>query len=114
MEAEAAKPATADTVNGLRKSEQLSRRLICRDSETSYRKQGHAPGIVATIRKGNRNAVVVSVKEGGQHPLLDIRQHEPDGLQVLQPTRSGISNIDKVMARELVTALLRFIAGCRT
>lgn len=114
MEAEAAKPATADTVNGLWKSEQLGRRLICRDSETSYRKQGQPPGIVATIRKGNRNAVVVSVKERDGKPLLDIRQHEPDGLQVLQPTRSGISNIDKMMARELVTTLLRFIAGCRT
>ncbi|SHN86931.1 hypothetical protein [Bradyrhizobium erythrophlei] len=114
MDAEAAKPATADTVNGLRKSEQLGSRLICRNSETSSRKQDKPPGIVATIRKGNRNAVVVSVKEDGQHPLLDIRQHEPNGLQELKPTRSGISNIDKVMARELVTALLKFVAGCRT
>ena len=114
MEAEAAKPATADTVNGLRKSEQLGRRLNRRDSETSSQMQGQPPGVIATIRKGNRNAVVISIKERDRQPLLDIRQHEPDGLQVLQPTRSGISNIDKVMARELVTALLHFIAGCRT
>lgn len=69
---------------------------------------------IATIRKGNRKAIVLSVKTGDGKPLLDIRQHEPDGLQVLQPTRSGISNIDKVMARELVTALLHFITECRT
>ena len=82
-----AKPHTKGA--GLRKFDQLAGQIDFKHS------------IIATIRKGNRNAVVVSVKERGQEPLLDIRQHEPDGLHVLKPTRSGISNIDKATARVL-------------
>jgi hypothetical protein len=40
MKAEAAKPATADTVNGLLKSEQLGRQLNPRSSEAPTEKQG--------------------------------------------------------------------------
>jgi len=40
MKPETAKPATADTVNGLRKSEQLGRRLNVRNSEPRAEKQG--------------------------------------------------------------------------
>ena len=40
MKPETAKPATADTVGRLRKSEQLGRRLNSRNSEPSPQKQG--------------------------------------------------------------------------
>ena len=40
MNAEAAKPATGDTVNGLRKSEQLGRQLNPRNSKPLTRVQG--------------------------------------------------------------------------
>jgi hypothetical protein len=61
--------------------------------------------VVATIRKGNRNAVVVTVGRHGRHSYIDIRQYEPDGLRVLKPTRSGIGRIDRMAARELITAI---------
>lgn len=70
---------------------------------------------IAIIRKGGRNAIVASIKErNNQPPLLDLRQHEPNGLRELVPTGKGISNIDKVMARDLIAALLKFIAGSAT
>jgi hypothetical protein len=49
MKAQAVKPATADTVNGLRKSEQLGRQLISRNSEPSPQKQGRKLQIILML-----------------------------------------------------------------
>ncbi len=61
--------------------------------------------VIATIRKGKRNTIVLSLSERDQQPCLDIRQHEPDGLRVLVPTAKGINNISAAEARELIAAL---------
>jgi hypothetical protein len=57
--------------------------------------------VIATIRKGKRNTIVLSISERDQQPCLAIRQHEPNGLRVLVPT----SNIDPAAARELIAAI---------
>jgi hypothetical protein len=49
MKSEAEKPATADTVNGLWKSEQLGRQLISRDSEPKPQKQGRNLQIILMV-----------------------------------------------------------------
>jgi hypothetical protein len=95
-----AKPHTKGA--GLRKFDQLAGQIDIKHNT------------IAIIRKGNRNAIVFTVNERDQQPLLDIRQHEPDGLRLLQPTRSGIGNINDEVAQQLITALQQFIARCRT
>jgi hypothetical protein len=72
--------------------------------------------VIASIRKGkgSRNSIVGSVSKRDQKQLLDIRQHRSDGLRVLQPTKSGIGDIDREMATELIKMLGLFIAGCRS
>lgn len=69
--------------------------------------------IVATIRKGNRNAVVVTVSQHDQQLSIGIRQHEPNGKRELIPTMKGISNIDPATALQIVRGILQAITGCR-
>jgi hypothetical protein len=66
--------------------------------------------IVATIRKGNRNAVVVTVSQHDQRPRIGIRQHEPNGKRQLIPTMKGIGNIDLATASEIAKALMLAVA----
>jgi hypothetical protein len=68
--------------------------------------------VVATIRKGNRNALVLTVSQHDQQFSIGIRQHEPNGKRELMPTMKGISNIDPSVARELITAIEKALAGC--
>lgn len=49
MNSEAEKPATADTVNGLCKSEQLGRQLIFKNSEPTPQKQGRNLQIILMV-----------------------------------------------------------------
>jgi hypothetical protein len=71
--------------------------------------------IIATIRKGNRNVVVVTTShQPDQQPSISIRQHEPNGKRELVPTMKGISNIDPSTARDIATAILQVLAGCGT
>ena len=111
MEAEAAKPATADTVNGLRKSEQLGRQLKSRNNSPSAHNQD-PPVILATIPKGPRNAIRLTLSVRDNRPVADLRQFEPNGLRVLTPTMKGIGNIDVEMAQQLIVRLQDFVARC--
>jgi hypothetical protein len=66
--------------------------------------------IIATIRKGNRNVVVITEADR----RIGIRQHEPNGKRELIPTRKGISNIDLADACEIANAILRVAAAQRS
>ena len=67
--------------------------------------------VLGSIRRGSRNSIVASVsKRRGQKHLLDVRLHKPDGLQIPQPTKLAISDIDAETARGLISLLLLFLA----
>jgi hypothetical protein len=106
-----AKPHTMGA--GLRKSEQLCRRLGNRTNSSSADNQD-PPVILATIPKGGRNAVVLSVRQRGLELLADIRQHEPNGLRELVPTMKGIGNINDDVAEQIIVWLQIFLARCRS
>jgi hypothetical protein len=61
--------------------------------------------VIAVIPKGRRNVIRVTLSALGGHPVIGIRQHEPNGLRALVPTAKGISNIDFTAARQLAQAI---------
>jgi hypothetical protein len=68
--------------------------------------------VVATIPKGRRNVLRITMRHDDQRPCFDIRQHEPNAKRELAPTIKGISNIDPATARQLIAALKKALAGC--
>ena len=108
-----AKAATASTVGDPLKFKQDQINPTITSPPAKRQRQPENKNVIATLRKGRRNSVVASVSESiGRPPILDIRQHRPDGLRVLQPTKLAISDIDAELARELISVLLLFLARC--
>jgi hypothetical protein len=68
--------------------------------------------IVATIPKGPRNIVRVTLRMRGDQSVVDIRQFEPNGLRVLVPTMKGV-NIDHTAIPMLIAALEAIKSECQ-
>jgi hypothetical protein len=66
--------------------------------------------VIAVIPKGRRNVIRVTFSTLGGHPVIDIRQYEPNGLRMLMPTIKGV-NIDLAAVPALISALAMAVAG---
>jgi hypothetical protein len=60
--------------------------------------------ILATIPKGSRNAVRITLSVRDNRPVIDIRQFELNGLRVLVPTMKGVV-LDLASLPMLIAAL---------
>ena len=86
-----AKPATAQTVNGLRKFEQLGRQLNPTNSEPPVQKQGPSQRILATISKGPHANIRVTEQIINGTTYFDVRIFRPFGKSMHRPTPSGLT-----------------------
>jgi hypothetical protein len=69
--------------------------------------------IVATIPKGPRNIVRVTLRMRGGRHVVDLRQFEPNGLRLLVPTMKGVS-VDVAEIETLIAALETIRSECRS
>jgi hypothetical protein len=69
--------------------------------------------VLATIPKGSRNAVRVTLSVRDNRPVIDIRQFEPNGLRVLMPTMKGV-NFDLAVLPMVIAALEAIKAEARS
>lgn len=102
----AEKPATAVTVNGLRKLERFGDAFDILDSakrQVSQQKSDGADVLVAVIRKNAREEFRVALRTFKGQRLVDIRVYASNGVDVV-PTAKGVA-IKSTLLRAIIEAL---------